>query len=380
MTYKLIITLFVLLLTVSFGSDSAWAKIVVHSLSTVDIELLGYNGLNDNSIFKGGLKKDNKTEINTPYHGLALLVFDGGQRYPVIIGNKSFTLKIADPNKPPSFKDSPENNFFYKSLSGGDTTPEQYAFALLMIQAKNLLESSASIKTVKELKTKKKEFHEFIDKHYDNLKHSDMVRRLIAQYFMMHEYVDYHTEKLPATDIRVYYQKEIMDGVGNWIKRLKPHLPKQEILNYCVSLYYNRSMVTLASQIINNFSNIASCSGEKKESFSFPGNLIVVESGDALKRKLSDIKGNKVIAFVSEDCPVSMVETVVKARELAAKREKMPVIVAPLQKLSGNHLNMARMVHDGNILFINDEKWRKENLPEKIKLPLFVRLGDSSDK
>jgi hypothetical protein len=130
-------------------------------------------------------------------------------------------------------------------LSGDPKAPVDYDFAHLMIQAKDLLKSSSSVRTVEELTAKKKEFHEFVRKNYESLKHSDMVRRLIAQYFMMHEYVDYHTEGAPAADIRIQYQKEVVNGVGNWLETLKPHLQQQEILNYIVSLYYDRSMVTL---------------------------------------------------------------------------------------------------------------------------------------
>ncbi len=76
-----------------------------------------------------------------------------------------------------------------------------------------------------------------------------MIRRLVGQYFMMHEYVDYHIEGAPAADIKKRYQKEFLAGVGDWLKILSPHISETEILNYCVSLYYNRSMVTLASLI-----------------------------------------------------------------------------------------------------------------------------------
>ena len=51
-----------------------------------------------------------------------------------------------------------------------------------------------------------------------------------------------------------------------------------------------------------------------------------------------------------------------------------------MQKLSSTHLAMARMVSNGNLLFINDEKWRKGTLEKKIKLPLFVRIGDGSER
>jgi hypothetical protein len=48
------------------------------------------------------------------------LVFAGGQRYPVIIGDESFALNIAGPGEPPSFAGSGENDFLYKKLSGND--------------------------------------------------------------------------------------------------------------------------------------------------------------------------------------------------------------------------------------------------------------------
>jgi hypothetical protein len=74
-----------------------------------------------------------------------------------------------------------------------------------------------------------------------------------------------------------------------------------------------------------------------------------VADGDK-ERKLGDFKGTKIIAFVSEDCPVSMVETVSKARQLANQKGNVPVIVAPLQKLSRNHLSMASMIRHKNML------------------------------
>ena len=79
----------------------------------------------------------------------------------------------------------------------------------------------------------------------------------MAQYFMMHEYVDYHGDAALATDIRLQYQKAVFEGVESWIEILNRHIPDHEILNYCVSLYYDRSMVTLASLIIEKYRNAA---------------------------------------------------------------------------------------------------------------------------
>jgi len=379
MTYIYRIAYFLFIVVALSGCATGSGKLVVHSQTSVAIDLIGYDGLNEVRIFAGDVVPGSGQEIQTQYRGLALLVFAGGQRYPVIIGDEPLILNIVGPGDPPSFTSSGENDSFYKLLSGDPKAPVDYGFAHLMIQAKDLLKSSSSVRTVEELTAKKEEFHEFVRKNYETLRHSDMIRRLIAQSFMMHEYVDYHKEGAPATDIRIQYQKEVVNGVGSWLETLKPHLQQQEVLNYIVSLYYNRSMVTLASLIIENFRNVAYCPGDDKKIFSFSGDMYITVADGNQERKLGDFKGDKIIAFVSEDCPVSMVETVNKARQLANQKENVPVIVAPLQKLSRNHLSMASMIRHKNMFFINDEQWRKENLPIKIQLPLFIQIGDDLD-
>ncbi len=376
---KNLIISFLLILSVLAAPVPIWAGLVIQSQTAIEIELIGYNSLSESFIFKDDLAAGSKREIDSLYRGLALLVFSGGQSYPVIVGDESFTLKITNSAEPPSFAGSAENDSFYKSLLSNDPVPSQYHFTLLMIQAKQLLESSHSIRTMQELTAKKKEFHDFVGKYYQSLKNSDMIKRLVAQYFMFHEYVDYHTKGAPAADIRVQYQKEVLNGVGSWLAILKPHIPEQEVLNCCVSLYYNRSMVSLAALIIENFRDHAHCLGEAKEAFSFPDDLRVIEADDNKERKLVDFIGKKIIAFVSEDCPVSLVETVVKARKQARQKENVPVIVAPLEPLSDTHLAMAKMIRNGNMFFINDEKWREDNLPKRIKLPFFVLVEDDVD-
>ena len=107
--------------------------------------------------------------------------------------------------------------------------------------------------------------------------------------------------------------------------------------------------------------------------------MYIAEADGDKKRKLGDFEGNRIIAFVSDDCPVSMIETVSLARRLAVKKENVAVIVAPLEKLSKNHLAMNNMISGRSLFFINDEKWRKENLAQKIKLPLFVKIEASTN-
>jgi hypothetical protein len=71
-----------------------------------------------------------------------------------------------------------------------------------MIEAKQLLESTYSIKTIKELQAMKESLHTFANIHYHDLQRSDILMRLIAQYFMLHEYVDYKVQGEPEAAIR----------------------------------------------------------------------------------------------------------------------------------------------------------------------------------
>ncbi|MBU0676408.1 MAG: hypothetical protein KJ950_17370 [Proteobacteria bacterium] len=377
MAFRVVITCLALISSF-FVCASVEANLIIHSQSSVKVELIGFDALVDQVLFQDEIAADTMVEIVTSYRGLALLVFTGGQSYPILLGAKSFTLKIENPTVPPTFIDSGENDFFYRVLAGADApSNEKYQFANLMIQAKNLLESTSAVKTLEELGAKKNEFHEFVQKNYVNLRSSDMVRRLIAQYFMMHEYVDYHVKGAPATDIKVKYQKEVLEGVGSWLKTLQPNLPRYEVLNYCVSLYYQRGMVSLASRIIDEFSDAAFCPGSEQKSFLFPGALKITDAGGKEERKLADFAGEKFIAFVSDDCPVSMVEAVVKARSLAHQKATIPLIVAPLQKLTDTHLAMAKMISGSTLLFMKDEEWRQKNLANRLKLPLIISIKNN---
>lgn len=106
---------------------------------------------------------------------------------------------------------------------------------------------------------------------------------------------------------------------------------------------------------------------------SLPGNLLL--SNGKTETNLRNLQGQKLVAFVADDCPVSKVETVIKARRLAKQTDTI-LIVIPLEPLSENHLAMRQMVRGDNMLFVDDENWRKENVPEKMKLPRFIQIRE----
>ncbi len=353
---------------------TAHASLILHSQTDVNVELVGFDGLAEKRIFTGELKGDSSRAIDTPYRGLALLVFSTGQSYPFIITDEDFTVRITTPAEPPVFTNSAENDYFYARLKDKGAAPEQDTFASLMLRAKQLLDSSSSIHTLEELYSKEKAFHGFVKENYQNLRHSDMIRRLISQSFMMLEYVSYHVAGTPTTNIAQKYRQEVVANVADWLVVLDPYIPKQEVLNYCVGLYYKRGMVTLASFIMENFADIAYCPGAALDTFTLPDDLRILAPGKDTAEKFADIKGSRLISFVSEQCPVSMVASVIKARGFIEKHQPVSLVVVPMEKLSSQHLAMNRMISGGNLIFVSDEKWREKTLRKKIRMPVFISL------
>ena len=123
------------------------------------------------------------------------------------------------------------NEFLSNRLAGNDPKGTPSDFALLLLRSKELLESTYSIRTVPELDARKEKLHAFVRRHYASLRHSDMVRRLIGQSFMMHEYVTYGDEGTPPADIRARYEQAVQNEVGAWMALLRPHILEPQILS-----------------------------------------------------------------------------------------------------------------------------------------------------
>lgn len=370
---KQMVTGTLFLISILSWAGSARSSFDIQAKETVQLEIKGYNGLAETTLFASELAQGVRQHIMTSYRGLALLLFEQGQTYPVILSEQPFLLTTGSPDVQPTFTNSEVNEYFYTRLLGGKTEDTQFDFANLMIEAKQLLDATGSIRTVDELQAMKERFHQFARSHFPPLSRSDMLRRLISQYFMMHEYVDYHVAGAPATDIQQRYRQAVMDGVKNWLDILQPDIPQHEVLNFCVSLYLDRSMVTIASKIMEKFRELAYCPGEKMLPPVFPPDLRVIDA-DGRQSTLQQLDGDKIITFISDDCPVSKVAAVVEARRLIRQPNAARLIILSLQPLSENHLSLQRMVSGGSIHFVDDEPWRKGNLSTNMELPWFIQI------
>jgi len=352
------------------------AELLIQSKASIDFKLQGYYGLEESTIFSGVLSAGGSRRVETQYRGLAMLIFSGGQQYPLIIGSQPSVVTIINSSQIPSFAVEDENQLFYKFLSDDVQVDNVDSFVGVMIRGKQLLDSSGSIKTVKELHEKKGEFQEFLQHNYRDLSHSDLLRRLLGQYFMMHEYVSYHRENSPAGDIQIIYRQEVLSGVRTLLAIFQDHIPKNELLNYCVGLYYNRGMVTMASFIADHFESFAYCGDNKQTLRNVPANQTLINSDGSEIGKFGELQGEITVSFVSYDCPVSMVRTVIKAREIAdanSQGGKQLLIVVPLEQLSEKHRSMSRNVSGVAMLFVDDESWSESNL-QNIRLPFIQKI------
>lgn len=354
---------------------TAWATFTIQTQNVVDITLTGFDGLKDVTFFQGQITTENPQLIDTPYRGLMLLVFAGGQSYPLVIGDSPFVVTIRSPAEPPSCTDSGENATLYQLLAGDrPASKKKYPFVDLLFEARDLLESTYTISTLAELTAKKNQLSAFVASNYPNLAHSDMLRRLMNQSLMMHEYVSYQGKGDAVGAVQQKYQNAVLDAVGGWLKALSEQIPGSEIVNSCVAFFYERSMVSLAALIIARFPDEAICPGGSDRPFPLAEDLTLTNAQGTWQGTLGDLKGEKTVALVADDCPVSMTVAVIKARELARHNAASSLIVAPLQKLSDTHRVMAKMIREEKILYINDEKWYGTIPVNRPRLPFIYAL------
>lgn len=85
---------------------------VIHAKTAFAFELQGYDGLETVLISHGTLPAGKSRNVEMPYKCLTMLIFPGGQKYPIIIGRNSSEVIITNHDKLPSFKDGDENHHF----------------------------------------------------------------------------------------------------------------------------------------------------------------------------------------------------------------------------------------------------------------------------
>ncbi len=403
----------------TFSSENT--TIIIRSDTQIEFVLQGFKGFERLIIGQKIVAPDSQVELLTDYKGFALLIFKDGQQYPVIISDSILHIDLHEANTPPNFKNSSENEFLYEWLSkyrkqqhvllllqkkqdASDITDlinleeikaeqsevekqqqqhietlanPEFKYVNTLLKARLLNESSSNIKTIDDLNAKKEEYHQFIDKNYEILQHSDMIIQLAAQYFMMHEYVSHVKKDISHT--KMHYQNAVVTGVGKWIKILQNRISSTKVIEFCAKLYYDRSMVTMAILIFDYYrdefvaENINYLFPLKKQLPDFE----FVNAMRLNKQNSSNLRANKIVAIVSDKSLFSKVETIALARSLADSNINIPIIITPIERLSESHLILDKMFA-GDLYFMDDKAWQEKYLNKEISLPQFILLDKDS--
>ncbi len=414
--------IFILLLFTStlFPYNTDEKAIHIKSDAIVDIILEGYNGFSSFTIAELHIDSGSTATINTDYEGLVLLIYPQGQRYPLILSDDKLEINIHSPGVKPDFINSQENEFLYDYLSkyrkleyqlmllketmsemeSSDPffpelekeqlrvqaereklkctlTTNEYPMASTLLAARLLNESTYNIKTSFELNERKEAYHQFVKENAGRLIHSDMLMELARQYFMMHEYVSFIPEG--TKDImygKMEFNNAIISSAGNWIDLLQDMVAAEKVLDFCVGLYYDRSMVGQATGIIDAYREIAFCPGTGSIEFNIVEevtDLSVVDSKGFNKMPMSALNLYKVLALVADTCNISKVETIALARLITEKKIAATVVVVPSGQLTENYKIMDRM-YTGTFYFAQDEGWYQQNIKSHGTIPLFILL------
>lgn len=383
--------------------------IIINSKENVDIELIGFNQFENFTIEKVKVDVDKPTILETEYKGFALLVYNGGQRYPLIIGKNDLKIKLTSPNIPPKFEDNKEMDFFYdylsnyrqqqhetmllnetiKNLGEGDPLVKEldaqkakveedqlaliktldkvkYPTVVTVLKAKLLMESTYSIQTIEELDDRKDKMIQYVLKNYKVLQHSDMLLEILKQYYMMNEYV-YNSN--------VTFEETIVKDANRWMNSLKKRISEREVLASIIQVFYNRGMISYASEIIKN--NLGLVNGKSAEEIEIDlsdiSDYVLEWSKGNNKRKMKDINYIKLISVVSDEDVFSKVETIKLQGYLNDKKSNINLITLPENKLNEGILGMNNLVQ-GEINYIANKGYAADKMGSNISVPFFIML------
>jgi len=406
---------YVLVCLIFIGSSSLKAgNLIITSEEDTQFELIGFDGLGSFNLAQIEMISGQEEILALDYQGLVLLVYEAGQRYPIVMDEQNCVISLEKGSGHPIFTDSGGNEFLYhflgssmqyhtqlrmleetysklgeaddfsadiltesKRVNGSldslyATLPnDQFPLASTLLSARLLMESTYSISTLDDLIERKAVILDFIYKNYSKLQHSDMLQELGRQYMMMNEYVG---------RAKVQLKKEIIQDVADWVEVLDGKIDAALVVDFFVATYYSRSMVTQASQIVHAFDDVML---SRPEDYLWPeiGDTIpdfdMTANDGFLTEKLNSWDLPKILAFVSPEKKTSLAETVILLRMISVDKLFLPVIAIPEIYLSPEMISMTNLT-TAYLFFARDSKWTDNHFGRPLALPLFLLLDENN--
>jgi hypothetical protein len=331
-----------------------------------EISVFGYDGFQTDTLPRIKLDSLGAGKVRMKYRGFILIKLPGGQQYPLIVNNKKTFFGLRNMDVLPEFRDDAENRFLYYYLTIKGRTARQSELldesltfitdndtsrnglmkekvmleeekkklvkifadsskylAAVILQAKSLMETTYGINSREELKESKDAFFSFILDHFGELRHTDMLQQMAAQFMMMNEYVKW--------DHDFPFEKGVISDVGVWIDKIGNRIPPDDIVNYFLRFYLGRSMVSLSGTITFSYNEYLKCPAKKTSqphAKEINGTFDIRHSSDPkLEISLDKMMGNnKVLFFYKEGCPACIVEQIMLNRRLREQQSTVPYI------------------------------------------------------
>ncbi len=406
------IRVFSLLFILIATSSCKVTNLEIDNPGKYEVKLEGVNGFDFVKLLELNNENLTQKQFYVDYSGLALIKYSGGQIYPIYLKGKNTKVELFEPNTPPQFMDSPDNDFLYYWIGSyrklqNDTKMLEMSVERLgkedafvteivkeqerleakrlsmvkelegdeflevkrILQARVLNESSYGIKTKEDLKEQKEKYHAFVKENITILEHSDMLIEICKQYLMMNEYVSFTKSEFYA---------QIIEDTKNWMEIVSPELSKKEAVVFVTKNFFGRSMVAIANSVYESQEDLFIGKSEEKKPFELgekiPDYSIKME-GSAKAVEVLKMKRYKVFSIVGKDDVISKVATISLARDIETQNSNIPVIIIPKKKLSPEHYVMDKM-YARTLYFVDNDNITFDDYKD---IPLFV-VVDSDNK
>jgi len=317
----------------------------------------GYQGFEIVDLGEIRISADSIIDYFTDYHGYCLMKVKGSPSMPLILDHDPTCIEW---DSLPGFPCDPENKFYYEMrtrfmsldtlvpmyLNSNDSL-EQISLkksihnqiektglvldgqtslcASVLLKAELMIIESSLVENAEGMGEHKVKITDFIDAHYDQLLHSDMLTSLAIAYTDMNRKV--FTNPLST-------QQAIIYDVGEWVNMLGPRMGEKDVINFFLVQCSKQGDKEIASILVAKYIDIVKCE-QYVSSNTRPTNIpysFSIFGGPDLSRvkTLDQFQGiSKILAVYSTECPATIAAVVGLYSFMGENQIRMPVILMP---------------------------------------------------
>ena len=359
------------------------------------ITITGYSGLKEQKIADLFTDSTGFAKHSGDYQGFLLLDIENTGVFPVILHDRPVAFSL-DQTGDLHFSD-PENTWFYEALKREKTSDQQKRtlqekqkeldqtnrehekhfpgetgpMAAILLQGQLLIESACAIHTKEALTEGKQAMLGFLSLHFIDLFHSDMFRQMAFQYVMMNEYVAQSQDE---------HWRLVLSDIHDWINEFRGRLSPEEITGFFVEMAVGRRMISLAGEIMCEFSAYTGCpvgpGHETGQADPHELMLHVWKSGDAAIPISQTGTGKKLLIFFDEDCVFCLPGHVRMMKLIEKNGLSLPVITVFSGKKSPHELEELALPRKFTYWLYDGPAYGSKvcNIPGVQKYPAFVIL------